>query len=58
MFRWFNQGGYQADVTALRRDYRDLRLRTLEDSLRAEGWEGKRAVTVKRDNIGRPFPAG
>lgn len=55
MFRWFNAGGFQADVAALRRDYSQLRLRTLEDWLREEGWAGKRAVTVKRDKIGRPL---
>jgi uncharacterized protein YbjT (DUF2867 family) len=56
MFRWFNQGGFQADITALRRDYPQLRLRTLEDWLREEGWAGRRAVTVPRDKIGRPVP--
>jgi len=54
MFRWFNRGGFQADITALRRDYPQLRLRTLEDWLREEGWAGKRAVTIRRDKIGRP----
>jgi uncharacterized protein YbjT (DUF2867 family) len=56
MFRWFNAGGFQADVAALRRDYPQLRLRTLENWLREEGWTGRRAVTVKRDRIGRPLP--
>jgi uncharacterized protein YbjT (DUF2867 family) len=56
MFRWFNEGGFQADVAALRQDYPQLRLRTLEDWLREEGWAGKRAVTVRRDKIGRPLP--
>jgi uncharacterized protein YbjT (DUF2867 family) len=56
MFRWFNEGGYRADVAGLRRDHPDLRLRTLEDWLREEGWEGKRAITVQRDRIGRPLP--
>jgi uncharacterized protein YbjT (DUF2867 family) len=56
MFRWFNAGGFQADVTALRRHYPQLRLRTLEDWLRAEGWVGKRAVTIRRDKMGRPLP--
>jgi hypothetical protein len=55
MFRWFNQGGYQADVTGLRQSYPELQLRTLEDWLREEGWEGKRTITVKRDKIGRPL---
>ena len=30
-FRWFNTGGFNADIAALRRDYPQLRLRTLED---------------------------
>lgn len=55
MFRWFNAGGFQADVPALRRDYPQLRLRTLEDWLREEGWAGRRAVTTRRDKIGRPL---
>jgi uncharacterized protein YbjT (DUF2867 family) len=56
MFRWFNAGGFQADIAALRRDYPQLRLRTLEDWLREEGWTGRRAVSVKRDKIGRSLP--
>jgi len=56
MFRWFNQGGFQADVAGLRRDYPQLRLWALEDWLREEGWAGRRAVTVRRDKIGRPLP--
>jgi len=56
MFRWFNAGGFQADTAALRRDYPQLRLRTLEDWLREEGWAGRRVVTVERDKIGRPLP--
>lgn len=55
MFRWFNQGGYRADVTGLRERYPELNLRSLEDWLREEGWEGKRAIAVKRDKIGRPL---
>lgn len=57
MFRWFNAGGFQADIAALQRDYPQLQLRTLEDWLREEGWAGRRAVTVRRDKIGRPLPA-
>ena len=57
LFRWFNDGGFRADVAALRRDYPQLRLRTLEDWLREEGWAGRRAVTVRRDKIGRPLPS-
>jgi uncharacterized protein YbjT (DUF2867 family) len=55
MFRWFNAGGYRADVRALRRDYPELELRGLEQWLRDEGWENKRTVTVQRDKIGRPL---
>ncbi|MGN6679656.1 MAG: NmrA/HSCARG family protein [Streptosporangiaceae bacterium] len=54
MFRWFNAGGFQADIAALRRDYPQLRMRTLEEWLREEGWAGRREVTVQRDKIGRP----
>jgi hypothetical protein len=54
MFRWFNDSGYQADVEGLRSRYPELALRTLEDWLRDAGWENKRAVTVKRDKLGRP----
>jgi uncharacterized protein YbjT (DUF2867 family) len=57
MFRWFNAGGYQADVEGLRRQYPELALRTLEDWLREEGWENKRTITIKRDKIGRPAQA-
>jgi uncharacterized protein YbjT (DUF2867 family) len=56
MFRWFNAGGFQADTAALRRDYPQLRLRTLEEWLREECWAGRREVTVQRDRIGRPKP--
>jgi hypothetical protein len=56
MFRWFNAGGFQADIPALRRGYPQLRLRTPEDWLREEGWADRRAVTVRRDKIGRPLP--
>jgi uncharacterized protein YbjT (DUF2867 family) len=54
MFRWFNDSGYQADIPSLRRTYPELELRTLEDWLRDEGWENKRAVTIERDKLGRP----
>jgi uncharacterized protein YbjT (DUF2867 family) len=53
MFRWFNDSGYQADVAGLRSRYPELGLRTLEDWLREEGWENKRAITAKRDKLGR-----
>jgi uncharacterized protein YbjT (DUF2867 family) len=38
MFRWFNEAGYQADITGLRRRYPDIHLHTLEEWLREEGW--------------------
>ena len=56
MFHWFNDSGYQADVKGLRARYAELQLRTLEDRLRKEGWEGKRERTVvRRDKLGRPM---
>jgi hypothetical protein len=38
MFRWFNAEGLRANIPELRRKYPDVRLRTLEEWLRAEGW--------------------
>src|SRR3989454_5877182 len=46
MFRWFNQAGFKADITALRRRYPEVHLHTLEEWLRAEGWH-KRARRVR-----------
>jgi uncharacterized protein YbjT (DUF2867 family) len=46
MFRWFNQAGFEANIPELRRKYPEVRLRTLEEWLRAEGWH-KRARRVK-----------
>jgi uncharacterized protein YbjT (DUF2867 family) len=57
MTRWFNAGGYQADIAGLRRDYPEIHLTSLEEWLRSEGWENKKAIAVKRDRIGRPLPA-
>jgi uncharacterized protein YbjT (DUF2867 family) len=57
MFRWFNRGGFQADIATLRRDHSELALRSLEEWLREEGWEGRREVSVKRDKMGRPLAA-
>jgi uncharacterized protein YbjT (DUF2867 family) len=45
MFRWFNAEGFKANIPELRRKYPDVRLRTLEEWLRAEGWH-KRARHV------------
>ena len=55
MFHWFNDSGYRADVKGLPARYPELQLRTLEDWLREEGWEGKRQTTVRRDKLGRPL---
>ena len=55
VFHWFNDSGYPADVKGLRARYAELQLRTLEDWLRKEGWEGKRERTVRRDKLGRPL---
>ena len=41
MFHWFNDSGYQADVKGLRARYPELRLPTLEDWPREEGWGGQ-----------------
>jgi uncharacterized protein YbjT (DUF2867 family) len=57
MFRWFNSGGFKADIEALRRDYPEIHLRTLEEWLREEGWEGRRGVAIPRDKMGRPLAA-
>ena len=42
MFRWFNAEGFKANIPELRRKYPQVRLQTLEEWLRAEGWQ-KRA---------------
>lgn len=46
MFRWFNQAGFNANIPELRRTYPEVRLQTLEEWLRAEGWH-KRARRVR-----------
>jgi len=38
MFRWFNEEGFRADIKELRRRYSEIRLQTLEEWLRSEGW--------------------
>jgi uncharacterized protein YbjT (DUF2867 family) len=38
MFRWFSEAGFKADIAGLRRNYPDVRLQTLEEWLRNEGW--------------------
>jgi len=45
MFRWFNESGFAADIDGLRRRYPGVRLQTLEEWLRNEGWH-KRARHV------------
>lgn len=46
MFRWFNEHGFKADIAGLRRRYPEVRLHTLEEWLREEGWH-KRAREVR-----------
>ena len=46
MFRWFNEGGYKADIAGLRRRYPEIHLHTLEEWLREEGWH-KRALRFR-----------
>jgi uncharacterized protein YbjT (DUF2867 family) len=46
MFRWFNEAGFQADIPQLRRRYPEVRLQTLEEWLRHEGWH-KRARRLR-----------
>jgi uncharacterized protein YbjT (DUF2867 family) len=46
MFRWFNEAGFQADIAGLRRRFPEVRLQTLEEWLRNEGWH-KRARRVQ-----------
>jgi len=50
MFRWFNQAGFKANISELRRKYPEVRLQTLEEWLRAEGWH-KRARRVKPPKV-------
>jgi hypothetical protein len=38
MFTWLNKRGFQADIPALRRDYPEIALTSLEKWLRIEGW--------------------
>jgi uncharacterized protein YbjT (DUF2867 family) len=46
MFRWFNESGFKADIPGLRRAYPEIRLHTLEEWLRNEGWH-KRAIHMR-----------
>jgi len=46
MFHWFNTKGFQANITELRRKYPEVRLHTLEEWLREDGWD-KRGLRFK-----------
>jgi uncharacterized protein YbjT (DUF2867 family) len=46
MFHWFNTKGYQANIAELRRQYPDVRLHSLEEWLREDGWD-KRGLRFK-----------
>jgi len=46
MFRWFNDEGFKANIPELRRKYPEVRLHTLEEWLREEGWD-KRGLRFK-----------
>jgi uncharacterized protein YbjT (DUF2867 family) len=49
MFRWFNTAGFKANISDLRSRYPEVHLHTLEEWLRAEGWDKRaRHVTVPR----------
>ena len=50
MFRWFNHAGYQANIAELRRRYPEVRLHTLEEWLREEGWH-KRALRFRAPKV-------
>jgi uncharacterized protein YbjT (DUF2867 family) len=41
MFKWFNAEGYRADLGALRRDYPEVSMTSLEQWLVREGWASK-----------------
>ena len=46
MFRWFNEAGYKANILELKRRYPEVRLHSLEEWLREDGWE-KRALRFR-----------
>ena len=46
MFRWFNDGGFRADIQGLKSKYPEVHLMSLEEWLLKEGWQ-KRARNVK-----------
>ena len=39
MFRWLNRDGFQANIPELRRKYPEVRLHSLEEWLRQDGWD-------------------
>src|SRR5579864_2159373 len=39
MFHWFNTAGYRANIPELRSKYPEVRLHTLEEWLREDGWD-------------------
>jgi uncharacterized protein YbjT (DUF2867 family) len=50
MFAWFNDAGFKADIAGLRRRYPEVRLRSLEEWLRDEGWHKRvRHVRAPRE---------
>jgi uncharacterized protein YbjT (DUF2867 family) len=57
MFKWLDRCGFQADIPALRSDYPEVTLTSLEEWLVREGWQGKSKVIVNRDSMGRPLAA-
>jgi uncharacterized protein YbjT (DUF2867 family) len=50
MFHWFNESGFKADIPTLRKRYPEIHLHTLEEWLRAEGWQ-KRARHVRAPKV-------
>jgi uncharacterized protein YbjT (DUF2867 family) len=42
MFKWFNEAGFQADVSRLRREYPEIAWTSLEGWLTREGWANKK----------------
>ena len=46
MFHWFNTKEFQASILELRRKYPEVRLHTLEEWLREDGWD-KRGLRFK-----------
>jgi uncharacterized protein YbjT (DUF2867 family) len=50
MFRWFNDSGFKADIPALKKNFPEVHLLSLEEWLMEEGWHKRaRKVTPPRD---------